>query len=95
MAAYEPAIAATAAPHAPWFIVPADNKWFTRLVVVAAMNEALDQLDLKFPKVDREARALDAARARGPAPAWRSSTIPSSHLRYFGPAGWVSADRVS
>jgi polyphosphate kinase 2 (PPK2 family) len=50
MAAYEPAIAATAAPHAPWFIVPADNKWFTRLVVVAAMNEALDQLDLKFPK---------------------------------------------
>jgi Polyphosphate kinase 2 (PPK2) len=48
--AYEPAIAATAAPHAPWFIVPADNKWFTRLVVVAAMNEALDQLDLKFSK---------------------------------------------
>jgi PPK2 family polyphosphate:nucleotide phosphotransferase len=65
MAAYEQAIAATAAPHAPWFVVPADNKWFTRLVVVAAMNEALDKLDLKFPKADREARAaLDAARAQ-------------------------------
>jgi PPK2 family polyphosphate:nucleotide phosphotransferase len=65
MAAYEQAIAATAAPHAPWFVVPADNKWFTRLVVVAAMNEALDRLDLKFPKADKEARAaLDTARAQ-------------------------------
>jgi polyphosphate kinase 2 (PPK2 family) len=65
MAAYEQAIAATAAPHAPWFVVPADNKWFTRLVVVAAMNEALDKLDLKFPEVDKEARAaLDTARAQ-------------------------------
>jgi polyphosphate kinase 2 (PPK2 family) len=65
MAAYEQAIAVTAAPHAPWFVVPADNKWFTRLVVVAAMNEALDKLDLKFPKVDKEARgALDTARAQ-------------------------------
>ena len=65
MAAYEQAIAATAAPHAPWFVVPADNKWFTRLVVVAAINEALDELDLMFPKADREARAaLDAVRAQ-------------------------------
>jgi polyphosphate kinase 2 (PPK2 family) len=65
MAAYEQAIAATAAPHAPWFVVPADNKWFTRLVVVAAINEALDKLDLKFPKADKEARAaLDAVRAQ-------------------------------
>jgi polyphosphate kinase 2 (PPK2 family) len=65
MAAYEQAIAATAAPHAPWFVVPADNKWFTRLVVVAAIYQALDKLDLEFPKVDREARAaLDAVRAQ-------------------------------
>jgi polyphosphate kinase 2 (PPK2 family) len=65
MAAYEQAIAVTAAPHAPWFVVPADNKWFSRLVVVAAINEALDKLDLKFPTVDKEARAaLDAARAQ-------------------------------
>lgn len=48
-AAYQDAIAATAVPHAPWFVVPADNKWFTRLVVVAAMIEALDALDLKLP----------------------------------------------
>jgi PPK2 family polyphosphate:nucleotide phosphotransferase len=56
MAAYEAAIAATAAPHAPWFVVPADNKWFTRLVVVEAMVDALDALDLKameMPAPDR------------------------------------------
>jgi hypothetical protein len=41
-------------------VVPADNKWFTRLVVVAAINEALDELDLTFPKADREARAARA-----------------------------------
>ena len=53
---YEETIRATAAPHAPWYVVPADNKWFTRLVVVAAMNEALSRLDLKFPEVDPEER---------------------------------------
>ncbi len=64
-AAYEQAIAATAAPHAPWFVVPADNKWFTRLVVVAAMIEALDRLDLKIPKLDAAERAaLQAARQK-------------------------------
>ncbi len=62
--AYEAAIAATAAPHAPWFVVPADHKWFTHLVVVAAMIEALMALDLRFPEVDAERRtALEAAQA--------------------------------
>ncbi len=65
MTAYEDAIAATAAPHAPWFVVPADNKWFTRLVVVAAMNDALNRLDLAFPKVTDEQRSsLATARAK-------------------------------
>jgi PPK2 family polyphosphate:nucleotide phosphotransferase len=64
-AAYEDAIAATAAPHAPWFVVPADNKWFTRLVVGAAMIEALDGLDLKLPELSAEERvALQAARRK-------------------------------
>jgi PPK2 family polyphosphate:nucleotide phosphotransferase len=63
--AYEEAIAATATAQAPWFVVPADNKWFTRLVVVAAMIEALDALDLKLPVMDSKERAvLDAARLR-------------------------------
>lgn len=53
---YEETIKATAAPHAPWYIVPADNKWFTRLIVVAAMHETLNRLDLKFPEVDPEER---------------------------------------
>ena len=61
--AYQEAIAATATPHAPWFVVPADNKWFTRLIVVGAMIEALDELDLKIPKLSAEQQAaLEAAR---------------------------------
>jgi len=63
--AYQEAIAATAAPHAPWFVVPADNKWFTRLIVVAAMIEALEALDLKLPEPTKEqAAALEAARRK-------------------------------
>jgi len=63
MEAYEDMIRATATPHAPWYVVPADNKWFTRLVVAAAVVEALEGLDLHYPKVDRKKRAeLAAAR---------------------------------
>jgi PPK2 family polyphosphate:nucleotide phosphotransferase len=61
--AYERAIRATAAPHAPWYVVPADNKWFTRLAVAAALALALDGLDLHYPKVTEAALAgLAAAR---------------------------------
>jgi PPK2 family polyphosphate:nucleotide phosphotransferase len=64
MEAYEDAIRATAAPHAPWFVVPADNKWFTRLVVAAAIVQALERLELAYPKVDAaKKRELAAARA--------------------------------
>src|SRR5882724_7940068 len=52
MAAYEDMVRATSRPHAPWYIVPANNKPFARLVVAKAMIEALEKLDLKFPKVD-------------------------------------------
>jgi PPK2 family polyphosphate:nucleotide phosphotransferase len=52
MAAYEDMIRATSRPYAPWHVVPADNKPFARLVVAKAMIEALEGLDLKFPKVD-------------------------------------------
>jgi PPK2 family polyphosphate:nucleotide phosphotransferase len=63
--AYQDAIAGTASPHAPWYVVPADNKWFTRVVVVAAMIEALDELDLKLPKPSAEEKAaLQAAREK-------------------------------
>jgi PPK2 family polyphosphate:nucleotide phosphotransferase len=64
MHAFEEAIRATAAPHAPWFIVPADNKWFTRLVVSAAIVEAVEKLDLTYPKIDAaKKKELAAARA--------------------------------
>lgn len=55
--AYEEAILATAAPHAPWFVVPADNKRFTRIIVADAIAEAMDSLDLRYPKLDEKARA--------------------------------------
>jgi polyphosphate kinase 2 (PPK2 family) len=51
MKAYQAAIRATAAPHAPWYVVPADRKWFTRLVVVAAIARALEGLGLHYPEV--------------------------------------------
>jgi PPK2 family polyphosphate:nucleotide phosphotransferase len=63
MDAYEETIRETATPEAPWYVVPADNKWFTRLVVAAAVVEALDSLDLHYPKVTKAQRKdLEAAR---------------------------------
>ena len=63
MDAYEEAIRATATPHAPWYVVPADNKWYTRLVVAAAVYDALHDLHLKFPKVP-EAKRRELGRFR-------------------------------
>jgi PPK2 family polyphosphate:nucleotide phosphotransferase len=51
MDAYEEMIRNTAARHAPWYIVPADNKWFTRVVVAAAVIVTLDSLELSYPEV--------------------------------------------
>ncbi len=64
MNAFQEAIRATATKHAPWYVVPADNKWFTRLVVAAAIVEAVEALNLTYPKVDAEKKKeLAAARA--------------------------------
>ena len=63
MAAYEDTIRNTSRPEAPWYVVPADNKWFTRLVVAAEIVAALDRLDLKFPSVRGYARR-ELAKAR-------------------------------
>jgi len=63
MHAFEEAISATASKQAPWFIVPADNKWFSRLLVAAATVEALVSLDLAYPKVDA-AKKKELAAAR-------------------------------
>jgi len=54
MKAYEDMIQNTATKHAPWYVVPADNKWFTRVVVAAAVIEALASLDLHYPEVSKE-----------------------------------------
>ena len=61
--AYEEMIQNTAAKHAPWFVVPADNKWFTRLIVASAIIQALDELQLSFPDVDKaKKKELEAVR---------------------------------
>jgi PPK2 family polyphosphate:nucleotide phosphotransferase len=63
MGAYEDAIRRTASREAPWYVVPADNKWYTRLVVAGAIVEALWNLDLAYPGID-EARGKEIAAAR-------------------------------
>ena len=55
--AYEDMIRHTASEHAPWYVVPADNKWFTRLVVAEAVVDALKRMNLKYPKVSGEEKA--------------------------------------
>jgi PPK2 family polyphosphate:nucleotide phosphotransferase len=63
MEAYEDMIRNTATKAAPWYVVPADNKWFARIVVAAAVIDALDSLDLKYPKADdRKLKELAAAK---------------------------------
>jgi PPK2 family polyphosphate:nucleotide phosphotransferase len=52
--AYEEMVQNTSTKRAPWFVIPADNKWYARLVVASAIIEALDGLDLQFPDVDEE-----------------------------------------
>jgi PPK2 family polyphosphate:nucleotide phosphotransferase len=56
MRAYEQTIRSTSSTFAPWYVVPADHKWFTRLVVVAAVIDALEEMQLAFPKVNRDKR---------------------------------------
>jgi len=64
MKAYEDMIVHTATQSAPWYVVPADNKWFTRVVVAAAIVDTLRELKVAYPKVDPEKRKqLKAAQA--------------------------------
>jgi PPK2 family polyphosphate:nucleotide phosphotransferase len=63
MNAYEDMIQHTSTPDAPWYVVPADHKWFTHIAVSSAIIQTLEDLDLQFPKVDKERRKqLEVAR---------------------------------
>jgi polyphosphate kinase 2 (PPK2 family) len=63
MRAYEEMIRNTATKHAPWYVVPADNKWFARMIVSQAIIEALEGLGLAFPKLDdAQRKQLEQAR---------------------------------
>ena len=62
--AYEDMIRHTATAHAPWYVVPADHKWFMHLVVASAIVDTLESLNLAFPKVDKaRLKEIKAARA--------------------------------
>src|SRR5262249_11149892 len=64
MQAYEDTIGEPSTSYAPWYVVPADHKWFTRLVVAAAVIDALEEMDLAFPNIDKaQRRQLAAVRA--------------------------------
>jgi PPK2 family polyphosphate:nucleotide phosphotransferase len=63
MRAYEDTIRATSTRYAPWYVVPADRKWFTRLTVAAAIVETLEELDLRFPTTS-PAKRRELAQAR-------------------------------
>ena len=61
--AYEEAMRGTATDNAPWYVVPADSKWFTRIVVAGAVIDALASMDLDYPEVTAEGkRELSAGR---------------------------------
>ena len=84
MAAYEDAIRHTATDHAPWFVVPADHKWFTRLVVASAIIGALDELKLDYPAIDaNKRRELEEARKllEAEKPGKTRRTVPRSSPR--------------
>jgi PPK2 family polyphosphate:nucleotide phosphotransferase len=89
MTAYEDAIRNTASAQAPWYVVPADKKWFARLVVAAAIYDTMRRLDLAYPKVDDAKRQeLEAARAALGAPPKTSADGNPG-----GKAGMGEADR--
>ena len=65
MTAYEQALSSTSTRHAPWFVVPADHKWFTSLVIAELVVDALESLDLAFPTLSKaQLEALAKARKR-------------------------------
>jgi polyphosphate kinase 2 (PPK2 family) len=64
MKAYEDLIRETSTKEAPWYVIPADNKWFTRVMVAAAVIDGLSTLDLEYPKLDAaQLKELAATRA--------------------------------
>ena len=64
MHAYDDAIRATSTKHAPWYVVPANRKWFARLVVAHVLIDALESLHLNYPTVDRKRRRMLAGLKR-------------------------------
>src|SRR5579872_1386163 len=95
MAAYQDVIRQTAAPYAPWHIVPADHKWFARVVIGSVIISALEELNLRYPRVDKTSReefarvrrALEDEDGEAPEkPGRHSRTMPGHNRRASLPA---------
>jgi PPK2 family polyphosphate:nucleotide phosphotransferase len=90
MTVYEDMIRNTASKHAPWYVVPADNKWFTRMVVASAVVDTLRRLDLTFPRIDakrREELGGGARRARRTQTTRKMNVAPSAGVNPRVPIG--------
>jgi PPK2 family polyphosphate:nucleotide phosphotransferase len=80
MSAYEDMIRHTSTEWAPWFVVPADRKWFTRLVVSAVIIDAIQSLDPRYPEVDPAVRA-DFKKVKGQLEAEAAATTPAKKAK--------------
>jgi hypothetical protein len=58
MKAYESALENTSTEHAPWYVVPADNKWYTRVAVAEIITQRMAKLDLKYPEVSKQRQSV-------------------------------------
>ncbi len=86
-ATYEEMIRETSTPEAPWFVVPADQKWFSRIVVAAALVQELEALDLQYPKIIGKAlKELKKAR--------KALKAKSSVTRVVGSGGSACAHNI-
>ncbi len=93
MHAYEDAIRSTATRSAPWYVVPVGHKWYSQLLVAAAIIDALDELALEYPRIDagneeepRRARAALLG-ADGPAASVHEHASPPLETRPLGASG--------
>jgi PPK2 family polyphosphate:nucleotide phosphotransferase len=85
-AVYQDIVRHTASPHAPWFVVPADHKWFARVVIGSTIVSALNALNLRFPRVDKAslrefARVRAALENEGKGSARKRAKIPSQEQK--------------
>jgi Polyphosphate kinase 2 (PPK2) len=90
MEAYEDAIRNTATAHAPWYVVPGDYKWFAWLMVAAAVADAMERLDLRFPVVKGKALAELEKSTQGVGKGLITGTLATRAYTHTNTTPWLS-----